>query len=206
MKFEVRKLDGIFVDLFRPPIDDEPIYRDGEWAGKGEYKPSGGQDVPLGAPPAKRLLRMGLAIPDACEDVVILRDVHRLQVTDDTLLLETRASYAEEAATFFECTRGMADCTWTLVQRNLLECRNTSVLQQTSEGRAQLKSFEQVPLLMDTRIDKATGQVGADRLNELKLLELFACTNEPIVALGALHGKPRNQPDLKVLDAVSVQI
>ena len=100
----------------------------------------------------------------------------------------------------------MADCTWTLVQRNLLECRNTSVLQQTSEGRAQLKSFEQVPLLMDTRIDKATGQVGADRLNELKLLELFARTNEPIVALGALHGKPRNQPDLKLLDDVSVQI
>ena len=100
----------------------------------------------------------------------------------------------------------MADCTWTLVQRNLLECRNTSVLQQTSEGRAQLKRLEKAPLLMDTRIDKATGQVGADRLNELKLQELSASTNKPVVALGALHGKPKNQPDLKVLDAVSVQI
>ena len=79
-------------------------------------------------------------------------------------------------------------------------------MQQTSEGRAQLKSLEKVPLLMDTWIDKATGQVGADRLNELKLQDLFARTNKPIVSLGALHGKPEIQPDLKVLDAVSVQI
>ena len=81
--------------------------------------------------------------------------------------------------------------------------RNRSVFQQTSEGRAQLKRLEKAPLLMDTRIDKATGQVGADRLNELKLQELSASTNKPVVVLGALHGQPQDQPDLKadMLDA-----
>ena len=96
-----------------------------------------------------------------------------------------------------QCTRGMADCSWTLAQRNWLARRNRSVLQQTPEGRAELKRLEKTLILMDTRIDKATGQVGADRLNELRLQELSARTNKPIVALAAHHRKPENQADLK---------
>ena len=186
-----------------PPIGDEPIYQDGEYIGKAENKPRDAQDIPPGAFPAKKLVKLGLAIRDACEDVVILRKVHRLQVTDDTLPPEKRALYAEEAVKFLECTRGMADCTWTPAQRHWLARRNRSVLQQTPEGRAQLERLEKAPLLMDTRVDKATGQVGADRLNEVKLQQLSARTSKPIVALGAHHDKPENQPELKadMLDA-----
>ena len=56
---------------------------------------------------------------------------------------------------------------------------------------------------MDTKKDKSTGQVGADRLNELRLQDLSARTGEPIVALGAHHGRPEDQPDLEaeLLDA-----
>ncbi len=186
MTFEVRKLDGPFADSFRPPIGDESIYQDGEYAGKAENKLFDARDVSLGASSAKRLLGMGLAIRDVSEDVVILPELHRSQVTVDSLSPERRALYAEEAAKFLECTRGIGDCTWTRTQWNLLARRNRNVLPQTSEGRAQLKRLEKVPLLMDTWIDNATGRVGADRFNELKLQELSARTNKPIVARGAL--------------------
>ena len=144
-----------------------------------------------------------MAVRDSCEDVVILRKVHRYQDFDESISPEKRSLYAEEAAKFLLCTRGMADCTWTRAQRDWLARRNRSVLQQTPEGRAQLQRLERAPLLMDTKKDKSTGQVGADRLNELRLQDLSARTGEPIVALGAHHDKPADQPDLKaeLLDA-----
>ena len=76
-------------------------------------------------------------------------------------------------------------------------------MQQTPEGRAQLKKLDKAPLLRDTRVDTAAGQVGADRLNELRLQQLSARTNKPIIALGAHHAQPANQSDLKLqmLDA-----
>ena len=70
-------------------------------------------------------------------------------------------------------------------------------MQHTPEGRAQLERLEKAPLLMDTRVDKVTGQVGADRLNELRLQELSACINKPVVALCARHTLPENQRDVR---------
>ena len=190
-----------------PPIGDEPIYQNGEYAGKAENKPRDAEGVPPGAWSAKKLVRMGMEVRDSCEDVVILRRVHRYQDFDESIPLEKRALYAEEAAKFLACTRGMADCTWTPGQRDWLASRNRSALQQTSDGRAQLQRVERAPLLMDTKVDKSSGEAGADRLNQLRLEELSARTGKPIVALGAHHGRPEDQPDLKpeLLDADDFQ-
>jgi hypothetical protein len=92
-----------------PPIGDEPIYQHGEYAGKAENKPSNAQNVPEGAPCAKKLVRMSMATRDACEDIVILRKVHRTREDfDESVPPETRALYAEEAAKFLQCTRNMS--------------------------------------------------------------------------------------------------
>ena len=186
-----------------PPIGDEPIYQHGEYIGKSENKPKDAQGVPAGAWSAKKLVRMGMEVRDSCEDVVILRKVHRYQDFDESVPPEKRVHYADEAAKFLSCTRGMADCTWTPAQRDWLAGRNRSALQQTADGRSQLQRLERFPLLMDTKVDKASGEPGAHRLNQLKLEELSSRTGKPIVALGAHHGKPQDQPDLKpeLLDA-----
>jgi len=185
------------------PIGDEPIYQDGEYTGTAENKPLSAQTVPQGALSAKSLVRMGLNIRDRCQDVVILRKVHRIQNFDPSLSAEKRELYAQEAVTFLHVTRAMADCTWTRDEHKWLCSRNRSVLQQTPEGRDQLKKLEKTPLLMDSKVDKVSGQVGADRLNELRLQELSARTNKPVIALGAYHGQPENQPELRanLLDA-----
>ncbi len=48
--------------------------------------------MPEGAPSATKLVRMGMASRDACEDVVILRKFHRLrQDVDESFPSETRA-------------------------------------------------------------------------------------------------------------------
>jgi hypothetical protein len=148
------------------------------------------------------LVKMGVAIREACE-------VHSIRPdADDIVQSETRALYAEDAAKFLQYTRCMADCTWSPAQWNWLAHRNRSVLQETLEGRARLKRLDKAPLLMDTRVDTAAGQVGADRLNELRLQQLAARTNKPIIALGAHHAQPANQPDLKpqMLDADNFRV
>ncbi len=91
---------------------------------------------------------------------------------------------------FLRATRGMADCTWTREQHAWLSRRNRSVLQQTEEGRAQLRRFEDAPLLMDGRVDRVTGETGAIKVNERKLEELSARTGKPIVPLTAYHDRP----------------
>ena len=180
-----------------PPIGDEPIYQNGEYSGKSENKPRDAQGVPAGAWSAKKLVRMGMEVRDSCEDTVILRKVHRYQDFDESIPPEKRALYAADAEKFLACTRGMVDCTWSRGQRDWLAGRNRSVLQQTADGRAQLQRVERAPLLLDTRVDKAGGEAGADRLNQLKLEELSSRTGKPIIALGAHHSQPENQPGLK---------
>jgi hypothetical protein len=141
-------------------------------------------DVPSRAWSAQKLVQMGFAIREACEDVVISCEVHRIRPgAGESVQSATRARYVEEAARFLRCTRGMADCIWTLSWRNWLARRNRSLLQETPEGRAQLRRLDKALLLMDIRVDKSTGQVGADCLNELRLQELFACIDKPIVVL-----------------------
>ena len=64
-------------------------------------------------------------------------------------------------------------------------------MQQTPEGREELRKFDGAPLLMDGRVDRVTGEVGANRINALRLERLSAETRKPIVALRAYHDKPK---------------
>ena len=183
-----------------PPVGDSPIYRDGEYAGPCENKPFLARCVPPRAWSARKLVRMGLTIRDSFEDVVILREVHRVSFdAGESVQSETRALYAEEAAEFLRCTRAMADCTLTLAQWDWLARRNRSVLQSTAEGRAQLERLDKAPLLVDGL------QAGADRVNELRLQELSARTDKPVVALVAYHARIANHPDLNpsMLEAIN---
>ena len=53
-----------------------------------------------------------------------------------------------------------------------------------------MKKFDSAPLLMDGRQDRVTGEVGANKINQLKLERLSAETQKPIVVLRAYHDKP----------------
>ena len=78
---------------------------------------------------------------------------------------EQREAYRQDAMEFPKVTRGMADCTWTQRQHRWLSRRNRSVVQQTPEGREELRRFDDAPLLMDGRKDTLSGKHGANRMN-----------------------------------------
>ena len=87
----------------------------------------------------------------------------------------------------------MADCTWTLDDHDWLSRRNRSRLQQTPEGREELRRFDTAPLLMDGRVTRVTGEIGANRINLHRLEELSASTGKPICVLKAYHDKPKDK-------------
>ena len=66
-------------------------------------------------------------------------------------------------------------------------------MQQTPEGREELRRFDTAPLLMDGRVTRVTGEAGANRVNLLKLEELSARIRKPICVLKAYHDKPENE-------------
>ena len=51
--------------------------------------------------------------------------------------------------------------------------------------------FDAAPLLMDGREDRVTGEVGANKINQLRLERLSAQTRKPIVTMRAYHDKPK---------------
>merc|ERR1712078_926084 len=111
-------------------------------------------------------------------------EVHRFDDGDDDMPEDKREEYRQEANEFLRVMRGMADCTWTPADWAWLSRRNRSSLQQTEEGRKQLREFDgpenPAPLLMDGRKDRLSGEQGAIRINRLKLNELSGRTGKPI--------------------------
>ena len=180
------------------PIGDEPMYKEGDYTGKGKNRPRGSDGTPPGAWSAHKLVRMGMASRNKFDDVVLLREVHRYEDTNDEVPVEKREEYRKDAEEFLRVTRGMADCTWTPAQHAWLTRRNRSVLQQSAEGREQLRKFEAAPLLMDGRKDRVTGEVGAIRINQMKLEQLSDRTGKPIVPLCAYHDKPGTEEGAKM--------
>ena len=130
------------------------------------------------------------------DDVVFLRQVHRYTDSSSDVPEHKKEVYRKDAEEFLKATRGMADCTWTQAEHAWLSQRNRSVVQQTPEGRASLKSFETAPLLMDGRKDRVTGEVGANKINKLRLERLSAETRKPIAVLRALHDRPHTELSL----------
>ena len=94
--------------------------------------------------------------------------------------------------------RGLVDCTWTPQQHLWLARRNRTALQQTLEGREQLQRFVDAPLLMDGRVDRITGEVGANRINRAQLEKLSLQTKKPILSIKAYHGVPDSPEGAKM--------
>ena len=180
------------------PIGDEPMYREGDYKGKGQNKPKGSDRTPSDAWSIHKLHRMGMAVRNSFEDVALLRQVHRYVDENADIPASKRAEYREHAAKFLHVTRGMVDCTWTRAEHVWLSRRNRSMLQQTPEGREELRTFDSAPLLVDGRKDRVTGEVGANQINKLRLERLSAETNKPIALLRALHDKPNTAEGMKM--------
>ena len=89
---------------------------------------------------------------------------------------EDKKEFQRDARRFLDVTRGMAECTWKPEDHRWLSRRNKTLLQQTAKGRKQLERFRDAPLLMDGRVDKVTGEVGANRMNQMELEKLSAKT------------------------------
>ena len=94
------------------PLGDEAMWREGEYRGKGQNKPKGSEGVPPGAKSTKDFVRLGMMARNTFQDVVILRQVHRVRDLGDDVPEERRDIYQKDMAAFLRVTQGMADCTW----------------------------------------------------------------------------------------------
>ena len=181
-----------------PPIGDDPNFREGAYTGKAQNKPRGSDRTPDDAWNTFRLVAMGMNVRNSFEDVVLLKQVHRYVEEKADIPAEQRQRFREDALKFLEVMPGMADCAWSQSDHARLSRRNRSMLQQTPEGRAELKRFDTAPLLMDGRVDRVTGEVGANKINQLRLERLSAETQKPIVLLRAYHDKPQTEGGSKM--------
>ena len=170
-----------------PPIGDEPLYREGEYAQRGQNKPPKADRTPSNAWTTAKLVRMGMELRNTFEDVVVLRQVHRYREFDPDLAPEKQKLLKEDAERFLDVTRGMAECTWTQQDHGWMSKRNRTRLQMSEEGRKELKQFDDAPLLMDGRVDRVTGEAGANKINMLKLFKMSADKQRPIAVLPAFH-------------------
>ena len=167
------------------------MYREGDYTGKGQNKPRGSDGTPDDAWDARRLAVNAMAVRHTFKDAVLLRQVHRYVDEKADIPEAQRAEYRRDAQRLLDVTRGMADCKWTREDHAWLSRRNRSILRQTEEGREELRKFKNAPLLMDGRKTRVTGEVGANKMNQLKLESLSAETQRPILVLRAYHDKPR---------------
>ena len=87
------------------PIGDDPVYKDGEYIGRGLRR----GDTDDGVVPAKDLSNRGLAIRKEFDECVILQQVWRLDDGDDSMPVAVREAYRAEADEFPRVTRAMAN-------------------------------------------------------------------------------------------------
>jgi len=172
------------------PIGDEPLFKEGSYRGKGQNKPRGSDRTPDNAWATPKLVSMGMNVRNSFQDVARLRQVWRYVDEKAEIPEEQREAYRQDAMEFPKVTRGMADCTWTQRQHRWLSRRNRSVVQQTPEGREELRRFDDAPLLMDGRKDTLSGKHGANKMNLLKLEKLSAESQKAIAVLSAYHDRP----------------
>ena len=126
------------------------------------------------------------------DNVVLVREVHRVYRGHEGMTERERAEYVAEAERFLDVTGKMAECTWTSQDHAWLARRNRNKLKDTPAGRAELAAFDEAPLLMDGRKRRVTnieggGEDGADQMNDFELTRLASRTGKPIVSLRSYH-------------------
>jgi hypothetical protein len=173
------------------PVIGEPIYKVGKYTGKGLNKPLKGEASP-GTPSLAAFTNLAELFRGEFDDVVILRTARRIDRTGAASMSEAvRASYATDADKFLEVTAGMANCWWSLQDRNWFARRNRSALVMTPEGRAQVREIEEAeaPILMDGRKQRACGRDVADQVNAGELLKKSRSSTKRILSFRATRPK-----------------
>ena len=184
------------------PIDGESLFKEGAYKGKGMNLPPSRKngtrgEAPAGTPSMEDLTMMGMAVRDGFEDVVMLREIFRVDRGSDDMPEAERAEYQEEAEEFLRVTNRLGDLTWTRDDHAWLARRNRENLSEEER-----KEFDEAPLLMDTRkpkrgADGGADADGADLMNARELEYLSRRTGEPILAIGGYHDKPEKDKDLR---------
>ena len=180
------------------PVIDEPMYKRGAYTGSDQNKPRKRQ-APPGTPTTASLVEGGMLFRKSFDDVVLLREVHRVDKGDDDASMtdSERAAYAAEAERFLEVITKMADCEWDLEDYKFLQARNKSFLRRTPEGRRILEDFEGAPLLVDGNKKRKNGDDGAYEINMEELQKLASKTKVPIAGLRAYHRYQGAKGDVK---------
>ena len=96
--------DGILAGDERQmkPIGDESLFKEGPYTGKGENRPrrnkcGGVVEAPPGTPSMEELTTLGMAVREGFEDVVMLREVFRIDRGTVGMSEEDRRAYEQEA-------------------------------------------------------------------------------------------------------------
>ena len=178
------------------PVGDEPMYKPGAYTGSDLNKPRKKQ-APKGTPTAASLVDSGMLFRKSFDDVVLLREVHRVDIGDPSIIKKNMAAYAAEAERFLEVITKMADCEWDLEDYKFLQARNKSFLRRTPEGRRILEDFEGAPLLVDGKKKRKNGEDGAYEINMEELKKLSSKTKVPIAGLRAYHRYQGAKGDVK---------
>ena len=143
-------------ELQARPIGEDPMYKEGAYQGKALNKPRGASERPADAPSPDLLAQQGQIFAGEFEDVVLLRKVHRaIKEGDERLKGMTKDEqevYLEESRVFQEVLQHMGDLSWSQDEHAWLSERNKSALMRSEEGRRQVESFQDAPLLMDTKL------------------------------------------------------
>jgi len=202
VSFGGRNLVLIGDDDQADPIGDEVFYKSGAYVKERKHIADGkGEQVPHAD-----LVNMSEILKKELDDVVILKEAHRVDDGVKGMSEEELARYREECDRFWSVLGGMAKCTWSREDHAWLAQRNKSALMATASGRQQLLAFEGAPVLMDGRRRNAKGEDGADQQNAADIRRHAVQHKTPIASLRALHHVPTDSNlDGSKLDAEDFQ-
>lgn len=179
------------------PIGDQPMFVEGAYKGNAKKAENG--------PEPSALVLQGLALREECEDVIILRGMHRRDDGKHIADPVARQAYCDEADEFVRICRRMADCEWTRAEHAWLSRRNKSVLLSTEDGRNEYAKFKDAILLTDNKKRNAEGRDGADQINAQELRRVARDLKVPIVSWRAKHSDYEKGSDPTVISADEFQ-
>jgi hypothetical protein len=163
------------------PVGDSSLHQEGAYDGKA----IGAEDGPR----PDEIVGKGLLLRDECKDVVILRQVHRLDKGEHIADPVERAEYCAQGDKYVRVMQRLADCEITEPEYAwLCSMCNRSSLLSTPEGRERYARVRRDGLLlMDTRKKNKAGQDGADQWNAAEIRTVAERLRKPIAAWGARH-------------------
>ena len=205
-------------------IGDEALHKDGPYTKKGLNKPKDKngrwRDPPPGSLDLAGLVALGLAFRQEFDDVVFLERKHRLSTGTegmtaleraeyDAMSPERQREYEADGERFAQVCDRLGALSWTGEDRDWLAQRDRRALLSQKDGEAEVRKFDEAPLLMDTRVqriaDDEPGEKsakedldGADKMNLQLLRELARRTGVPIACFRSHYKKAEGCENMRV--------